>query len=97
MRRYKPGEYQGKVTLFLPERGLDKIFTNDHENVKKKSKHVKVNPIDGWGSLATEGVEVHQIPGNHFSILHEPTVQLLGDQLRQCIADARARLNGANA
>ena len=55
-----------------------------------------MDPSEGWGRLASEGVDVHLVPGNHFSMLREPNVQVLGEQLRQCVEDARARSNGSN-
>jgi thioesterase domain-containing protein len=50
-----------------------------------------VTPVEGWGRLATGGVDVHKIPGNHFSILHEPNVQALGEQLRKCVEETREK------
>ncbi|HKS11281.1 MAG TPA: thioesterase domain-containing protein, partial [Pyrinomonadaceae bacterium] len=88
-RRYKPEPYKGRINLFLPADDFSTMFSEDWDSAKKKSKQTKVTPIEGWGRLATEGVDVHQIPGNHFSILHEPNVQVLGEQLRQCIEEKR--------
>jgi amino acid adenylation domain-containing protein len=94
-RRYKPGPFQGHISLLNPAAGLETIFTDDYDSATRRSKHVKIDPVEGWGRLATEGVDVHHIPGNHFSMLYEPNVQVLGEELRKCIAEARARLNGS--
>jgi thioesterase domain-containing protein len=93
-RRYKPGTYEGRISLFLPADDFASIFNADYDNAYKKSTETKVTPVEGWGRLATGGVDVHQIPGDHFSILHEPNVKVLGEQLRGCIEEARARRNG---
>jgi thioesterase domain-containing protein/acyl carrier protein len=95
-RRYKPEPYDGRISLFLPEDDFASIFNEDWDNANKKSTQTKVTPVEGWGRLATGGVDVHKIAGNHFSILHEPNVQALGEQLRQCVEAARARRNGSN-
>jgi amino acid adenylation domain-containing protein len=94
-RRYKPGQFQGKVTLFSPADKVEQIvFSKD--NTPENPKHDKLDAFKGWGSLATEGVDVHHVPGNHFSMLREPNVQILGEQLRQCIEDARAQRKGSS-
>ncbi len=41
----------------------------------------------GWGELATGGVEVFDVPGNHRGILQEPNVRILAEKLRACIAN----------
>jgi hypothetical protein len=94
-RRYKPGIYDGRISLFLPADAFASIFNADYDNAYKKSTEEKVTPVEGWGRLTTKGVDVHQIPGDHFSILHEPNVQVLGEKLRQCIEAARASRNGS--
>ena len=96
MRRYQPGEFRGRITLFCPEVDVDEIISaNDPEHLARRERQRKVG-FKGWGSLATEGVDLHTVPGNHFSMLREPNVQVLGAQLRQCIETARAQSNGSH-
>lgn len=90
-RRYNPQPYDGRISLFLPEDDFASIFNEDWDSATRKSTQTKVTPVEGWGRLATGGVDVHKIPGNHFSILHEPHVQALGEQLRKCVEEARAK------
>lgn len=40
----------------------------------------------GWGDIATNGVELHQIPGHHMNVLRPPQVQLLAEKLLTCLA-----------
>jgi thioesterase domain-containing protein len=42
--------------------------------------------VDGWKVLATGGIEVHEIPGNHFNIVKEPHVAELARKLNDCLA-----------
>jgi amino acid adenylation domain-containing protein len=92
MRRYKPGQFQGRITLFCPADHFEQaVFSRDPGEPPEQPEQAK---IDGWGSLATEGLEVRYVPGNHFSMLQEPNVQVLGQQLRQCIEDTRTQRNG---
>jgi thioesterase domain-containing protein len=43
----------------------------------------------GWTELAKQ-VEVHVVPGNHYTLLREPNVRVLAEHLRACIAQAGA-------
>jgi amino acid adenylation domain-containing protein len=93
-RRYRPGEFDGRITLFCPEDDVEEIiFTNDPKYVAWKEERARLDPTKGWGPLATEGVERFTIPGNHYSMLHEPNVQVLAEQLRNCIRE-RIRVLG---
>jgi amino acid adenylation domain-containing protein len=40
----------------------------------------------GWGDIAAEGVELHQIPGQHMNVLRPPQVQVLAEKLTACLA-----------
>ncbi len=39
----------------------------------------------GWGDIAADGVELHQIPGHHMNVLHPPQVQALAEKLLACL------------
>jgi thioesterase domain-containing protein len=94
LRRYSPGQFRGKITLFSPGENYEHlIFSAD--NTPEDQRRDRLDPSKGWGSLATEGVEVHHLPGNHFSMLHEPNVQVLGERIRQCVEEVRSRRNGS--
>ena len=93
-RRYNPQPYNGRVTLFLPANDFSTILVDDRDSAKHKSKHARVDPVEGWGRLAAE-VDIYRIPGDHFSILYEPNVRILGEELRKSIDETRARLNSA--
>jgi len=67
---YQSQVYPGKVTLF----------------------RCQVQPIDqslhhdlGWSELVTGDIEIHPIPGDHFSILKEPHVRVLAKKLKSCL------------
>ena len=40
----------------------------------------------GWGDIAANGVELHQIPGHHMNVLRPPQVQVLAKKLSACLA-----------
>lgn len=43
----------------------------------------------GWYTLTASGVTVHVIPGDHFSMLQPPHVQILADSLRELLQQAQ--------
>jgi thioesterase domain-containing protein/acyl carrier protein len=42
----------------------------------------------GWSQLAEGRVEIHQVPGNHLTMLRKPHVKVLANQLKICIEQA---------
>ena len=40
----------------------------------------------GWGDIAANGVELHQIPGHHMNVLRSPHMQVLAEKLSACLA-----------
>jgi thioesterase domain-containing protein len=42
----------------------------------------------GWGALARGGVEVHEVPGDHFSLIAMPHVEHLAARLRELLKRA---------
>jgi acyl-CoA synthetase (AMP-forming)/AMP-acid ligase II/thioesterase domain-containing protein len=74
-RLYIPRMYPGRIAILCVE---------DH--------HQTGSPLDrrlGWRELAAGGVEVHLVPGNHFTSLIEPNVRELAVRLRT-LADTTA-------
>ena len=43
-----------------------------------------------WSSLVAGGLEVHEVPGNHFDIIREPYVRTLAAKLGACLSQAQA-------
>lgn len=63
MDSYNPVPYQGKMLLFrASERDIHDIIIDEKL---------------GWEGLATAGVEVHHVPGDHGGILEEPYVMCI--------------------
>ncbi|HZV06903.1 MAG TPA: amino acid adenylation domain-containing protein [Gemmataceae bacterium] len=64
--------YPGRLTLFRPA---------------ESPVPVPVAPDRNWGKLAA-GVDVHFVPGQHHTMVKEPHVQVLAQQLRECLRQA---------
>jgi thioesterase domain-containing protein len=44
----------------------------------------------GWDKVSSEQVQIHDVPGDHITMLTEPHVQILAKQLRACLDQAQA-------
>lgn len=79
LRAYRPRPFPGRVTLFLAsERPIDLHRADDL----------------GWAAYAPGGVEIHNVAGDHVSLIVEPAVGVLAEQLRDCLARARRSFSG---
>ena len=74
LRQYRPGPYRGRVTLF---------------RVRAMSLFRAADPKMGWGKLAQGGVEIRMIAGGHNTILEQPYVQSLAEQLTASLEAAQ--------
>lgn len=72
-RRYRPGPYEGSLTLFRadPEAWMD---------------FVEIEEDYGWGALCGGGVECRPVTGRHLEILSEPHVASLAASLHEVLA-----------
>ena len=70
-RDYSLRVYPGRVILF---RGSRRPLTQFRD------------PHAGWSAYAGEGLEIHEIPGDHDNMLLEPQVRVVAEQLRACLA-----------
>jgi amino acid adenylation domain-containing protein len=84
---YRAEEYRGRITLFSPEQDIDQqIFSQDISYLAWKMETPNFeNPLKGWDKVATEGVDLIVVPGDHFSMMQEPHIQVLAEQLRNRI------------
>ncbi|KOP23591.1 amino acid adenylation protein [Hapalosiphon sp. MRB220] len=72
---YQRRPYPGKVTIF-----------------RASEKHIMApDPTLVWvelfSVLAAEEIEIHKVPGNHYSFVLEPHVQALAASLQKCLCD----------
>ena len=79
-KQFNPeGPFAGEVVLFRATRG-----ENDDEPYIERYQ----DPLLGWSPRARDGVRVHDVPGGHSSMLQEPHVRTLADQLQSAIDEA---------
>jgi thioesterase domain-containing protein/acyl carrier protein len=77
---YKPQSCLGRITLF-------RASQLDPETIRA----LQIQGVDfedptlGWGALSEEAVDVSYIPGFHETIVFEPNVRVLAEQLKKCI------------
>jgi thioesterase domain-containing protein len=74
-RAYRLQPYPGKITYFRSREG---------------KYGARPNSRDGWEQLALGGFEVHEIPGDHHTMLEEPHVRVLAAKLASCLCAPQA-------
>jgi len=52
-----------------------------------------VDPQLGWGRLIAGGLEIQEVPGNHFTLFSEPYVKVLAKKMKAYLEQAQANLN----
>ena len=66
LKAYRPGIYQGKVTLFLASQRVE----------------LHRNADFGWGRVAGGGLDVHIIPSDNGNVVSGPAVKLLIEEIK---------------
>jgi amino acid adenylation domain-containing protein len=74
LRNYVPAPYGGELDLFTAA---------DRPETWCRDPHL------GWGGLAAGGVRVHDVPGDHITLLAEPNVRALAGALGARLREAR--------
>ncbi|MFN2509793.1 MAG: hypothetical protein ABR589_13640, partial [Chthoniobacterales bacterium] len=67
-RRYQLRPFRGRIDLFRTA-----------EN-QPSPEIFEPEPLLGWSGMATEGIEVHDLPGGHGDYLREPHVNVLAQK-----------------
>ena len=76
-RNYKPRSYQDRITLFAAQDNRGEPRAGDFD------------PTYGWRELSPE-VEVFAIPGDHYTIMREPNMGMLANELNRQLSQAEA-------
>ena len=83
LRNYRPRSYSGRVTLF---RAHETPSPNNFDSrAFDSSARSDVEPTLGWSALSLQPVEVHEVPGDHISMMTEPHVQALAARLKDSL------------
>jgi thioesterase domain-containing protein len=57
----------------------------------KAGEQEEADETMGWGALTSGEIEIHRVRGSHFTIVREPYVRSLAEQLADCINRATSR------
>jgi amino acid adenylation domain-containing protein len=72
---YIPSVYAGKITIF-------QVVVDPNEDFYQPVASC------GWSELSNQEVELYDCPGDHYSFIEEPHVQVLARQLQACLMSA---------
>jgi aspartate racemase len=74
-KRYVTKPYSGKVTVFMAA-----------QHRPSTAEFLQT----AWNDLAKGGVELHEVPGDHVTMIEEPHAEALAQSLRKCLDAFRA-------
>ncbi len=80
-RRYEPQPYPGRITLFRAQE-------QPPESPPERDM--------GWAALAQGGVDVRDVPGDHLSMLQEPHVRVLAEEMQRCLEQLTTLANSVS-
>ncbi|WP_226589810.1 non-ribosomal peptide synthetase [Microseira wollei] len=82
---YRQGKSEGQRFVFAPQ-----VYPERVTLFRAMEDIDFLEPDLGWSELAAGGLEIHDVPGDTFSMLQEPHVKVLGEKLRACIDRVQA-------
>ncbi len=86
LAHYDVTDYPGKVILFRPK--LDESHRLSGGRVANKDRRL-VDPTNHWAPYVSGGIEVHEVVGDHDSMVLEPNVRVLAKNLRAAVEEAQ--------
>jgi thioesterase domain-containing protein len=84
--RYEVRPYAGAITLFRPRLEIAHVLGPGRTT---NARREFVFHDNGWGEFA-DRVDVHEVPGDHDSMVLEPNVRVLAAKLRACLQSLEA-------
>jgi thioesterase domain-containing protein len=78
--------YSSKITILRANEDLPD--DPNRELVAECSEDLSL----GWSEFSTEAVDIHFVLGNHVTIMVEPHVQVLAEELKVCLEQARVNI-----
>jgi len=80
VRAYEPEPFAGRLVLI-------KTSESEHKNeLAAGAAEPELDSDFGWQELAAEELEMHVIPGSHYTVVLEPHVSKLATLLQRCLA-----------
>jgi len=76
MSSYVPQVYRGRIVLF---QASEWFAANQHPEGRMPDSAMD------WQQLSTEPLVVRSVPGDHYTMLAEPNIQVLAEQLKICL------------
>ncbi|HEB89883.1 MAG TPA: KR domain-containing protein [Deltaproteobacteria bacterium] len=89
--KYRMRHYPGPMVLFRPK--PDRAYVLGRDRVVDSAKEW-VWDDNGFGAWV-DSIEVHEMPGDHDSMVLEPNVRVMAARLRKTLAEAEERLERA--
>lgn len=82
-KSYAGAKYPGRITFFRADEPEEYVG-----KTRPKNYVVAADAAKAWEKWAEGGVEVRSVPGQHFTVMREPFVSTLAEELRMCLQKA---------
>jgi amino acid adenylation domain-containing protein len=69
-RKYKPEKYEGRIMFFRAEH---------------QPAGIVPDRFLGWEPFAVGGMEIHDVPGDHITLMKEPNIRIVAEKLTECL------------
>jgi thioesterase domain-containing protein len=88
MDQYVPRVYSGSVTLLKTANEVA-IPPSGESMIGEQAIDVIQDPTMGWGELASGGVRIVNVPGDHTTMLSKPHVETLAQRIKAHLGDTQ--------
>lgn len=86
---YIPQSYTGTINLLRAE----EVIAQEFGSLFNLLSAVYQNPTLGWDEYTQTPIQVHTIPGDHYTMLAKPQVQILAEHLNSFLEHSPSQLN----
>ncbi len=83
VQNYTSRLYQGRITLFHS----DEIDQAELQYLQGPVDPALYKPTYGWEKLSSQPVDIRAVPGTHATMMFNPHVKALAEQLRRCLVE----------
>ncbi|HEY7414597.1 MAG TPA: condensation domain-containing protein [Ktedonobacteraceae bacterium] len=79
VKNYTMRPYAGQITLFC---------ASERDEFEYANRQVEQAEDLGWSQFSLQPLALYRLPGHHDTLLDDPVITLLADQLQRCLAQA---------
>jgi thioesterase domain-containing protein len=79
-------KYPFEINSFAQRNYRKKTFPGKLTLFRASKQEAGNSPDNGWGPIFLQGIEIHEIPGDHWQVLSEPGIDVLAKSIGECLS-----------